>query len=63
MQLRLISRWRGDSDDYCIICSDMSKSHVSLCEEAVFGKFVSVKAIEAFISYVDNKGRWRGAIS
>ena len=38
----------------------MSKSHAALCEEAVFGKFVSGKAREAFISYVDYKGKVEG---
>ena len=38
----------------------MSKSHAALCEEAVFGKFVSAKAREVFISYVDYKGKVEG---
>ena len=38
----------------------MSKSHAALCEEAVFGKFVSGKARVAFISYVEYKGNVEG---
>ena len=38
----------------------MSKSHAALCEEAVFRKFVSGKAREAFTSYADYNGKVEG---